>query len=273
MKNRVWELSREERCKPQEGHIREMIIGAYAPREPKVMDMVLDFLKYEKKYPLSLAHKIIDRFAGMTISTTVVTHDEILDFVKGIPDEFAIAKGPCACRIHTAKLGPDARDLAGKNLEFCRQTPIDVDIQIAKCGEKFGELDSYTRICKEELLDLEEECFNMGLVPNIYVIMGGEAGICHCSSATCAPFLANEAIGGKSAVIKRGEFVPRTNIDACAGAGDCIKVCHFHARKMTEIKGRAVSTIDPLRCYGCGLCAAVCPEKAISMTLRKELNK
>jgi len=247
-----------------------MVIGAHAPCEPQVMDFVLNFLKYEKKYPLSLVHKIIDRLSGLTVTTTVVTHDEIIDFIKGIPDDFAIARGPCACRIHTADmLGSDARDLSTGNLEFCRQTPLNVDIQIAKCGEKFGELDSYSHISKEEFLDLEEECFNMGLVANIYVIMGGESGICHCSSATCAPFLANEAIGGASSVIQKGAFIPHTNRDACTGTGDCLKVCHFNARKMTEHKGKAISTIDPLRCYGCGLCAAACPEKAISMAPRR----
>jgi NAD-dependent dihydropyrimidine dehydrogenase PreA subunit len=269
MKNRVWELSLEERRKPQAGRFREVLIGSYAPYEPQVMDLVLGFLTIEKKLPLSLAHKIIDRLASMTVCTTVVTHDEIIDFIKGIPDEFAVVKGPCACRINTAdKLGPDARDLSAGNLEFCRQTPLNVDIQIAKCGEKFGKLKTYSPISKQELLLLEQECFNMGLVANIYVIMGGDAGICHCSSATCAPFMANQAIGGASTVIKKGAFMPQTGREACKGAGDCLKVCHFHARKMTEHQGKAVSTVDPARCYGCGLCAAVCPEKAIAMIPR-----
>ena len=270
MINRVWELSREERLKPQQGRVREMLIGAYAPYEPGVMDFIMRFLKIEKKLPLSLAHQIIDRLSSMTVCTTVVTHDEIMEFVKGIPEDFAIVRGPCACRINTAdKLGPDARDLSSGNLDFCRQTPLNVDIQIATCAEKFGKLESYSPITKEELLALEEECFNLGLVANVYVIMGGDAGICHCSSATCAPFLANEAIGGTSTVIKKGAFVPRTDPDVCHGTGDCLKVCHFHARKMTEVQGKAVSTMDPARCYGCGLCAAVCPDHAISMVPRK----
>jgi len=81
--------------------------------------------------------------------------------------------------------------------------------------------------------------------------------------------VANEAIGETSTVIKKGAFVPQTDSEACQGAGTCLKVCHFHARKMAEHKGKAISTIDPARCYGYGLCAAVCPEKAISMILRR----
>ena len=260
----------EERRKPQEGLFREILIGAYAPREPQVMDVVLRFLEYEKKIPLALAHKILDRLASMTVITTVVTHAEIVDFIKGIPEDFGIVCGPCACRLNTAeKLGPDGRDLRGRKLDLHRQTPLNVDIQIAKCAEKFGKLKSYSPISKAELLALEDECFDLGLVANVYVIMGGDAGICHCSSATCAPFLANEALGGASTVIKKGAFIPRTDGGACNGTGDCLKVCHFHARKMVEREGKAISTMDPSECYGCGLCAAVCPRKAISMVPRK----
>jgi Pyruvate/2-oxoacid:ferredoxin oxidoreductase delta subunit len=269
MKNRVWELSMEERRKPQKGKVREMIIGAYAPCEPEVMDFVLNFLKIEKKLPLGIVHKIGDRLSSMTVCTTVVTHKEIIEFVKGIPEEFAVVRGPCACRIHTAdELGPDARDLSAGKLDFCQQTPLNVDIQIATCGDKFGKLESYSPISKEELLELEEECFNMGLVANIYVIMGGDAGICHCSSATCAPFLANEAIEGKTTVIKKGAYIPKTDSGACNSTGNCVKVCHFNARKMVEQDGKSVLKVDLSRCFGCGLCEAVCPEKAISMVVK-----
>lgn len=270
MKNRHWEKPPDKRRHRQKGKVRESLIGFYAPREPLVMEGVFTFLEYEKKLPLGLVHKIIDRLAAITVATTVVTHDEIISFIKELPDDFAIAAGPCACRIHTAEmLGFDARDLSSGNLEFCRQTPMNVDIQIAKCGEKFGELETYQRISKEELLDLEEQCFDMGLVANIYQLMGGEAGICHCSSATCVPFLANEAMKGRSAVIRKGKYVAKTDNAACNATGNCVKVCHFNARKIVTHKGKLFSTVNPGRCYGCGLCAAVCPKKAISMMPRE----
>lgn len=270
MKDRRWEQSPDERRRIQKGKMRETLIGCYAPREPLVMEYILKFLEYEKKLPLGLVHQIIDRLASISVATTVVTHEEVVRFIEELPDDFAIAVGPCACRIHTAKmLGPDARDISAGNLEFCRNTPINVDIQIAKCGEKFGELEEYKPITKKELLDLEAECFNMGLVANIYQMMGGEAGICHCSSATCAPFLANEALNGKSSVIKKGKYVASTDKEVCNGTGNCVKVCHFKARKIVARNGKLFSTIDSGRCYGCGLCVDVCPEKAIFMTQRK----
>lgn len=267
---RVWEKSVAEREEPHQGKTREMIIGCYAPREPLVMSSIYKFLQLEKKLPLSLVHKIFDRFASMTVCTTVMTPGEINEFIESIPESFLIAVGPCACRLHTQQqLGPDARDLAAGRLDFCRQTPLNVDIQIAKCGEKFGELPDYRFIDKKQLLELEKECFNMGLVANVYMMMGGEAGICHCSGQTCVPFMANEAIGGKTTVIKKGAYLPRVDKQKCDGSGQCLQVCHFSARKLNGKNGSSVSFVDPGNCYGCGLCAEVCPNDAIEMVPRK----
>jgi MinD superfamily P-loop ATPase len=100
-------------------------------------------------------------------------------------------------------------------------------------------------------------------------VLGGEAGICHCSSATCAPFLANEALGGTSAVVRKGAFVAATDRQRCRRRGDCAKVCHFGARRIEKDGRRKTLIVDAARCYGCGLCAAVCQRQAIAMIPRK----
>ncbi|MBI9076876.1 MAG: 4Fe-4S dicluster domain-containing protein [Desulfatibacillum sp.] len=268
----LWELARlntAQRKELQVNPVRKMMIGAYAPCEPAVMDGIFSFLDSEKKYPLKTIHKIMDRFASMTINTTVMTYEEVVDFVKGIPDDFKIAKGPCACRLHTAEdLGPDAIDIEAGELDFCQQSPLNVDIQIATCAEKFGSLDTYEYITKDELLRLEKECHNMGLVPNVYMMFGGDAGICHCSSATCVPFIANRAIKGKSSVIKRGQYLASTDSKQCDGTGYCAKVCHFGARSFVPENGVGKLHVNKALCYGCGLCAVVCPQNAITMVSR-----
>jgi Fe-S-cluster-containing hydrogenase component 2 len=269
----IWQQAlrpHEERRQKQKGKLKELLLGAYAPREPQLMDAIHRFLEKEDRYPLSLIHRILDRLASMTICTTVVTHQEILEYIDSMPDEFAIAKGPCACRIHTAEsLGPDARDLASGNLDLHRQSPLNVDIQIGLSGETFGSLDTYEFITKRELIELENECRNMGLVSNIYMMVGGEAAICHCSSPTCIPLTANRAIRGKTTVIKKGRQIARTDMAKCDRSGNCVKVCHFNARSMTASKGLHV---DHSKCFGCGLCADVCPSGAVFMVKRNSRN-
>jgi len=248
-----------------------MLIGAYAPHEPWVMDRIWDFLKVEKMLPLGLVHKIFDRFATMSLTTTVMTYEEIQEFVKSIPDDFRIAKGPCACRINTAEsLGPDARDLANGNPCICQQSPLNVDIQIATCAEKFGKLDTYEFITKDELLELEKQCHALGLVPNVFVMFGGDSGICHCSSATCVVFMANEAIGHKTTVLKKGRYIAQTDKMRCTCSGECTKVCHFHAREIIMKNGKPELKVHAKSCFGCGYCAEACPEKAITMVKRKK---
>jgi len=266
-----WLKDREERVKIHDRKGREKLIEFYAPREPLVMQAVLRFLEAEKKLPIRLVHRIFDVLASATVVTKIMSANEIYDYIDKLPEEFPIAAGPCACRLDTAKdLGPDARDIAGGRLDMFMDTPIDVDIQIGTCGEKFGRLETYRIISKKELLEIETSCQNMGLVSNVYVIRDGDAGICHCSSPTCAPFLANEAIGYKSRVIIHGDLIAATDNSKCDGIGKCAQVCHFKARQVIKRNGKKQSSlVSSERCYGCGQCIKVCPNNAISMVPSK----
>ena len=264
-------LNEKERIKLQKGIIKNLVIGAWAPREPEIMKRVLDALNSKKQISRSLTAKILDRIFSIGMYTQVVTYHEVTEFINSMPDSFRIACGPCACRINTAEeLGPDAMDIEAGKFEFIKQTPLNVDIQFGVCGEQFGELESYKDITKRELLELEKECHNLGLVANIYVMLNGEGSICHCSSKTCVPLTANNCISGKGHFIKQGELVAKTNPTLCNNTGYCIKVCHFNARRMINENGRMILQYDRVKCYGCGLCESVCPEKAVKMISRKE---
>lgn len=57
-----------------------------------------------------------------------------------------------------------------------------------------------------------------------------------------------EFSGGKTAVLQKSQ---------CTQCGACMELCRFDAIHGLEI--------DPVSCEGCGVCAAFCPEKAITM--------
>jgi ferredoxin len=266
-----WKREPEERVRIHDRKGREALIAFYAPCEPFVMSTIKRFLEVEKKLPLKIIHRVIDVLAKETVITKVMNEKEINSYIENLPDEFPIAIGPCACRLNTAREQvPDARDIEGGRLDMFMDTPLDVDVQIGTCGEKFGRLPTYRMITKKELLEVERKCQNMGLVSNVFVIRDGDAGICHCSLPTCPPFLANEAIGYKSKVIVHGDTIAATDVSKCDGSGKCALVCHFKARRIEVNNGHKISRlVSSDRCYGCGQCAKVCPNEAIRMTERK----
>lgn len=57
-------------------------------------------------------------------------------------------------------------------------------------------------------------------------------------------------IAGNEAIIRQ---------EACIACGQCAERCRFDA--VREEKG--VYSIDPLRCEGCGVCVALCPQQAV----------
>jgi MinD superfamily P-loop ATPase len=59
--------------------------------------------------------------------------------------------------------------------------------------------------------------------------------------------------------------VPVVDQDKCTSCGECSAKCQFHA--LVTIPGSTL--VFPELCHGCGLCSIVCPEKAISETMRE----
>lgn len=83
-------------------------------------------------------------------------------------------------------------------------------------------------------------------------------GICFCCDDCCAYFVSPDVH------CDAGTLVESTDLDACVGCGDCVGVCHFHARS----RGDGQVTVNRSACYGCGLCAEACSQHCITMMPR-----
>ena len=59
-----------------------------------------------------------------------------------------------------------------------------------------------------------------------------------------------------------GAAIARVEVEICAACLICVRACPFN---VPFINADGNSEIDPAKCHGCGICAAVCPAKAIQL--------
>ncbi len=56
---------------------------------------------------------------------------------------------------------------------------------------------------------------------------------------------------------------PSVDLERCNGCGLCLKPAHCHAITMVDKK----AVVDQAACYGCSICVAVCPSKALAFVV------
>jgi NADH-quinone oxidoreductase chain I len=64
---------------------------------------------------------------------------------------------------------------------------------------------------------------------------------------------------------------PLLDIEKCVGCGVCANICPNKAIVMVDVNGRKLPKFDAGRCMFCGFCADFCPRAALTMTGDYEL--
>jgi pyruvate ferredoxin oxidoreductase delta subunit len=65
-------------------------------------------------------------------------------------------------------------------------------------------------------------------------------------------------------------YIPKTDYNKCIGCGTCARICPEKAITMETGDDKQRPKTDYDFCKGCGLCASECPVRAISMELDKK---
>lgn len=194
------------------------------------------------------------KFAGEhMVAGQVMTREEMLEFIAGMPEEHGIAVGPCRCRLAT---------------HACDH-PLETDIVIMTGTRIWLDLfpRDYRVISKEEAQGIVKEGYELGLVPMLdrHMYYQGSRNyfvICNCCKCACLPIWAYRTYKGSGYHFIPSVYRSVVDLDKCEGCGTCVEVCAFEERRLKE--GRA----QVLDCQGCGLCVKFCPNQANSMVKR-----
>jgi Pyruvate/2-oxoacid:ferredoxin oxidoreductase delta subunit len=170
----------------------------------------------------------------------VCTYDQARDLIEA-HSQFFLAN--CGCRERKGK---------------CERSRIDTCL----CFDPdfHGTGSGMHPITREEAIAIWNEAQSKLLVPRPFrnEARTAVAGVCFCCDDCCSYFLNPEEPCDK------GDYIVETDFYRCNLCAICVDECHFHAREL--VNDELIEHHD--LCYGCGLCAMVCPEECIVMKPR-----
>ncbi len=241
----------------EESGLRKFLLKRYAWMEVRLLAFFYWLLRRPfMSNPLinKFFYYAMAKFAGeRMVVSQVMTLEEILEFIDGMPEENGIAVGPCRCRLAT---------------HACDH-PLETDIVIMTGTRIWLDLfpDDYRVISKEEAKDIVRECYEIALVPMLdrHMYYQGSRNyfvICNCCKCACLPIWAYRNFKKSGYHFIPSEYRSVVDPDRCEGCGACVKVCAFEERRLSG--GKA----EVLDCQGCGLCVKICPNQANTMVKR-----
>lgn len=93
------------------------------------------------------------------------------------------------------------------------------------------------------------------------------SAICNCTPRDCMTLRIWQKTGTRP--MFKAEYVATIDVEECNGCRDCMKVCHFGAISYSVTLKKCF--IDQWKCFGCGLCRAVCSQDAAVLQDRKAI--
>jgi ferredoxin len=213
--------------------------------------------------------RVMPRFVKSTILAHKVGRWKKLHYGQVLPIEdvervFGVVSNvvrlPCYCR--HINLGTEERFCYGVSLVpqegemFKIIREIDMDYLTGPGTSGLEEL------TKEEALENFRQYEKEGLCHTIWTFVTPFiGGICNCDRSDCGAMQATVTEGVPH--MFRAEYVAEVNPELCNGCRQCMRVCQFGAIGYSAANKKTF--IDPLRCYGCGICRASCTKDAIQL--------
>lgn len=230
-----------------EANIREYLAGFYHSLTVEVDQAYAWKKRFPRVYRL-LAYPLVTRHMKKTHFGQIVPIEDI----EPLLGKFStIVRLPCICR--KATTGEDKRYCFGIGMDL---TPIFRDIP------DFSEFDlmnaeeakAYIR-----QLDIEGQTHSFWTFNTPFI-----AALCNCDRDCMAYRFQMTMQLGK--IMWKGEYIADIDHSACDGCRECLKRCYFSAISYDRQNDKCTVRVE--RCYGCGICRAVCSHRAVRLVDR-----
>ncbi|MBI5840066.1 MAG: 4Fe-4S dicluster domain-containing protein [Chloroflexi bacterium] len=202
----------------------------------------------------------------MNLARPILIHNQKQDHygqvvpMEDVEEIFKIVEGavrlPCVCRRVTT---------GNMNARYCYGLTLDKQL--------FDALDdsfSLEFLSKKEALESIRKLDREGLVHSVWTFKTPFiGGLCNCDQ-DCMAYRITHARRDYP-VMFRAEWVANVSAGECNGCRLCMRQCQYGAIRYSSNNKKVV--IDPTACYGCGVCRAVCREKAITLSPRESVQE
>ncbi|MFZ5907568.1 MAG: ATP-binding protein [Nitrospirota bacterium] len=166
----------------------------------------------------------------------------------------SIVRLPCVCRKVTT----------GQDKRYC----LGVGMDLTGIFRDIPEISDFERLTNEEAkafvrhLDGEGQTHSVWTFNTPFI-----AAVCNCDT-DCMAYRFQMTMGiGK--VMWKGEYIAQIDSAQCIGCRECLGRCYFGA--LSYDRNNEKCLVDPLKCYGCGICRTACMHDAITLTDRSHI--
>jgi NAD-dependent dihydropyrimidine dehydrogenase PreA subunit len=174
----------------------------------------------------------------------------IMDMVQ------SITRVPCVCRGMTT---------GDNKARYCFAVGIDPG---GLRGDYPHLKESLETLTAEQAKELLRQFDRQGLVHSVWTFKTPYiGGICNCDHDCLAYRM--QVTADLLQTMFKGEYVANIDLAECVGCRNCQKMCQFGAVGYSVNSGKCY--INPLQCYGCGVCRGACPKAAIALQDRNRL--
>lgn len=235
------------------------------------------------KYPENLGKRVaslddlekLPTFVKNVVKPTITNREKKTHFGQVIPIEdlekiiefvTSVIRLPCICR--KVSVGVEKRFCYGISMVPSEESEMGKIIRSIGADYLTGpETVGLENIPKEEALQQFKEMEKKGLFHSAWTfITPFVGGLCNCDR-DC---LAMQTTKYKSVpVMFRAEYVAEVNPELCNGCQNCVRVCQFGAIRYSMANEKV--DVDPLECYGCGVCRSSCTKDAIALNDRYQV--